>query len=130
LILQENAQTNNSSAFHLQVEELPTGTVPAAKDFLNKAQAFVDADSIKGKLTLRPMRQGDRFRPYGMKQGSKLLSDFLTDRKVSFLDKQAQLVATDTATNAIIWVVGREIDHRYRITPTTKRILRLFCVDG
>jgi tRNA(Ile)-lysidine synthase len=130
LILQENAQTNNSSAFHLQVEELPTGTVPTAKDFLNKSQAFVDADSIKGKLTLRPMRQGDRFRPYGMKQGSKLLSDFLTDRKVSLLDKQAQLVATDTATNAIIWVVGREIDHRYRITPTTKRILRLFCVDG
>ena len=127
LILQENAQTNNSSAFHLQVEELPTGTVPAAKDFLNKAQAFVDADSIKGELTLRPMRQGDRFRPYGMKQGSKLLSDFLTDRKVSLLDKQAQLVATDSATDAIIWVVGREIDHRYRITPTTKRILRLIC---
>ncbi|MEE0871189.1 MAG: tRNA lysidine(34) synthetase TilS [Bacteroidaceae bacterium] len=130
LILQENAQTNNSSAFHLQVEELPTGTVPAAKDFLNKAQAFVDADSIKGELTLRPMRQGDRFRPYGMKQGSKLLSDFLTDRKVSLLDKQAQLVATDSATNAIIWVVGREIDHRYRITPTTKRILRLICIGG
>ena len=130
LILQENGQTNNSSAFHLQVEELPTGTVPAAKDFLNKSQAFVDADNIKGELTLRPMRQGDRFRPYGMKQGSKLLSDFLTDRKVSFLDKQAQLVATDTATNAIIWVVGREIDHRYRITPTTKRILRLICVGG
>ena len=130
LILQENTQTNNSSAFYLQVEELPTGTIPSAQDFLNKTQAFVDADSIKGELTLRPMRQGDRFRSYGMKQGSKLLSDFLTDRKVSLLDKQAQLVATDSATDAIIWVVGREIDHRYRITPTTKRILRLICVGG
>jgi tRNA(Ile)-lysidine synthase len=127
LILQENAQTNNSSAFHLQVEELPTGTVPAAKDFLNKAQAFVDADNIKGELTLRPMRQGDRFRPYGMKHGTKLLSDFLTDRKVSILDKQTQLVAVDSSTDAIIWIVGREIDHRYRISPTTKRILRLTC---
>ena len=129
LILREKESSANTT-LHLRIEELPTGTVPAAKDFLNKAQAFVDADSIKGELTLRPMRQGDRFRPYGMKQGSKLLSDFLTDRKVSFLDKQAQLVATDTATNAIIWVVGREIDHRYRITPTTKRILRLICVGG
>ena len=129
LILLEKESSANTT-LHLRIEELPTGTVPAAKDFLNKAQAFVDADSIKGELTLRPMRQGDRFRPYGMKQGSKLLSDFLTDRKVSFLDKQAQLVATDTATNAIIWVVGREIDHRYRITPTTKRILRLICVGG
>lgn len=126
LILKEKESSANTTS-HLRIEELPTGTVPAAKDFLNKAQAFVDADSIKGELTLRPMRQGDRFRPYGMKQGSKLLSDFLTDRKVSLLDKQAQLVATDSATDAIIWVVGREIDHRYRITPTTKRILRLIC---
>ena len=129
LILREKESSANTT-LHLRIEELPTGTVPAAKDFLNKAQAFVDADSIKGELTLRPMRQGDRFRPYGMKQGSKLLSDFLTDRKVSFLDKQAQLVAVDSSTDAIIWVVGREIDHRYRITPTTKRILRLICVGG
>ena len=129
LILLEKESSANTTS-HLRIEELPTGIVPTAKDFLNKAQAFVDADNIKGELTLRPMRQGDRFRPYGMKQGSKLLSDFLTDRKVSLLDKQAQLVATDSATDAIIWVVGREIDHRYRITPTTKRILRLFCVDG
>ena len=129
LILLEKESSANTTS-HLRIEELPTGTVPAAKDFLNKAQAFVDADSIKGELTLRPMRKGDRFRPYGMKQGSKLLSDFLTDRKVSFLDKQAQLVATDSANDAIIWVVGREIDHRYRITPTTKRILRLICVGG
>ena len=128
-ILQENKASDNTTS-HLRIEELPTGIVPTAKDFLNKSQAFVDADSIKGEVTLRPMRQGDRFRPYGMKQGSKLLSDFLTDRKVSLLDKQAQLVATDSATNAIIWVVGREIDHRYRITPTTKRILRLICVGG
>ena len=129
LILLEKESSANTTS-HLRIEELPTGTVPAAKDFLNKAQAFIDADSIKGELTLRPMRKGDRFRPYGMKQGSKLLSDFLTDRKVSLLDKQAQLVATDSANDAIIWVVGREIDHRYRITPTTKRILRLICVGG
>ena len=129
LILREKESSANTTS-HLRIEELPTGIVPTAKDFLNKAQAFVDADNIKGELTLRPMRQGDRFRPYGMKQGSKLLSDFLTDRKVSILEKQTQLVATDSATDAIIWVVGREIDHRYRITPTTKRILRLICVGG
>ena len=129
LILQEKGTSANTT-LQLHIEELPTGTVPAAKDFLNKAQAFVDADNIKGELTLRPMRQGDRFRPYGMKQGTKLLSDFLTNRKVPLLEKQAQLVAVDSATDAIIWVVGREIDHRYRISPTTKRILRLICVGG
>ena len=119
--------TSANTTLQLHIEELPTGIVPSTHDFLNKAQAFIDADSIKGALVLRPMRQGDRFRPYGMKKGTKLLSDFLTDRKVSLLDKQAQLVAVDSATDDIIWVVGREIDHRYRITPTTNRILRLIC---
>ena len=126
LILQEKGTSANTT-LQLHIEELPTGIVPSTHDFLNKAQAFIDADCIKGEPVLRPMRQGDRFRPYGMKQGSKLLSDFLTDRKVSLLDKQAQLVAVDSATDDIIWVVGREIDHRYRITPTTNRILRLIC---
>ena len=125
-ILQENKASDNTAS-QLHIDELPTGTVLTTQDFLNKAQAFIDADSIKGALVLRPMRQGDRFRPYGMKKGTKLLSDFLTDRKVSLLDKQAQLVAVDSATDDIIWVVGREIDHRYRITPTTNHILRLTC---
>ena len=125
-ILQENKASDNTAS-QLHIDELPTGTVLTTQDFLNQSQAFIDADSIKGALVLRPMRQGDRFRPYGMKKGTKLLSDFLTDRKVSLLDKQAQLVAVDSATDDIIWVVGREIDHRYRITPTTNRILRLIC---
>ena len=126
LILQEKGTSANTT-LQLHIEELPTGIVPSTHDFLNKAQAFIDADSIKGEPVLRPMRQGDRFRPYGMKHGTKLLSDFLTDRKVSILDKQTQLVAVDSSTDAIIWIVGREIDHRYRISPTTKRILRLTC---
>ena len=125
-ILQENKASDNTAS-QLHIDELPTGTVLTTQDFLNQTQAFIDADSIKGALVLRPMRQGDRFRPYGMKKGTKLLSDFLTDRKVSLLDKQAQLVAVDSATDDIIWVVGREIDHRYRITSTTNRILRLIC---
>ena len=126
LILQEKGTSANTT-LQLHIEELPTGIVPSTHDFLNKTQAFIDADSIKGEPVLRPMRQGDRFRPYGMKHGTKLLSDFLTDRKVSILDKQTQLVAVDSSTDAIIWIVGREIDHRYRISPTTKRILRLTC---
>ena len=126
LILQEKGTSANTT-LQLHIEELPTGIVPSTHDFLNKAQAFIDADCIKGEPVLRPMRQGDRFRPYGMKHGTKLLSDFLTDRKVSILDKQTQLVAVDSSTDAIIWIVGREIDHRYRISPTTKRILRLTC---
>lgn len=109
----------------LVTELLSAERYPDQKDFLNKEQAFVDADCIKGPLQLRRVLPGDRFRPYGMYKGTKLVSDFLTDRKVNLLAKQSQLVAYDTATDAIVWVCGRDIDHRYRITKQTTRILRL-----
>ena len=98
---------------------------PQREDFLNKQQAFINAQLLQGPLLLRRAQTGDRFRPYGMKHGSKLLSDLLTNRKVNLLDKQSQLVVIDSTTNQIIWVVGQEIDHRYRIDETTPEILRL-----
>lgn len=124
-ILQKRIAHPGTTSPSLVVELLAPKKRPGIKDFLDKSKAFIDADSISGSLQLRPLRSGDRFRPYGMTNGTKLLSDYLTDRKVNLLAKQAQLVAYDTATGAIVWLVGREIDHRYRITTQTTRILRL-----
>ena len=123
-VLREKAD-NTPLAAQLLVESLPKGETPTRKDFLNKEQAFIDADKIKGQLCIRALRQGDRFTPYGMKHGSKLVSDYLTDRKVNLLDKAQQLVVIDSATSNIVWIVGREIDHHYRLLPTTSHILRL-----
>ena len=85
--------------------------------------ATLDADKVKFPLTLRPVDIGDRFVPFGMK-GSKLVSDYLTDQKVSILDKRRQLVMVDSS-GAIIWLVGRRTDNRYRISNDTKRIIRI-----
>jgi tRNA(Ile)-lysidine synthase len=63
------------------------------------------------------------FCPFGM-EGHKLVSDFLTDSKLSLLEKRRQLVVTD-ATGAILWLVGLRTDNRYRVTPQTTTILRL-----
>ena len=114
----------------LLIQELPDGFKPEHKDFLNKKQAFIDADCLKGSLTLRHIVLGDRFRPYGMKNGTKLISDYLTDRKVNRLCKQEQLVAIDTANGNIVWLVGHEIDHRYCITSQTLNILHLSINKG
>lgn len=83
----------------------------------------VDAEKLSFPLTLRPVVQGDRFHPLGMK-GSKLLSDFMTDQKMSYREKSKQLVLTN-ADGTIIWVVGRRIDHRFRITPSTTQVMDL-----
>lgn len=78
----------------------------------------LDADSVVFPLTLRTVENGDRFVPFGMR-GSKLVSDFLTDNKLSLLEKRRQLVLCD-ASDRILWVIGRRPDNRFRITPETK----------
>ena len=67
-------------------------------------RAMLDTSKLKKPLTLRSVRKGDRFAPFGMR-GTKLVSDYLTDRKKSIIDKRQQLVVTD-ATGAIVWLVG------------------------
>lgn len=124
-ILQEKTEYHAESIPELIITRLPSGTVIRKEDFTDRQQALVDADSISGTLELRYVQTGDRFQPFGFVSGSKLVSDYLTDRKVSLFDKQKQLVAIDSATQRIVWLVGREIDNRYRITQSTKNILRI-----
>ncbi len=83
----------------------------------------LDADKVRFPLTLRTFRNGDRFVPFGMK-GSKLVSDFLTDNKVSIIEKCRQYVLCD-AENRIIWLVNRRPDNRFCIKSDTKCALRI-----
>ena len=85
--------------------------------------ATLDADKVRFPLTLRPVQEGDRFQPYGMK-GQKLVSDFLTDLKQNILEKRRQLVVTD-ATGTIVWLVGLRIAHPFRITDATTSVLSI-----
>ena len=85
--------------------------------------ASLDASDIKFPLTLRHIHPGDRFVPFGM-TGTKLVSDYLTDRKKNIFEKRAQLVLTD-AQQRILWLVGERTDNRFRITPHTQQALRL-----
>lgn len=85
--------------------------------------ACFDAEKVRFPLTLRTVQQGDRFIPFGMK-GSRLVSDFLTDLKISLLEKRRQLIVTDAEGN-IIWVVGRRPAALYSIQGNTHKTLLL-----
>ena len=63
------------------------------------------------------------FIPFGM-TGKKLVSDYLTDRKMAFFDKEKQLVMTDSENN-ILWLIGQRLDNRMRIAENTKKILTI-----
>ena len=83
--------------------------------------ACLDADKVRFPLTLRTMQTADRFIPFGM-EGSKLVSDFLTDLKLPLTLKRQQLVLTD-ASDSIIWVVGLRPAAPYCIGSDTKNEL-------
>ena len=83
----------------------------------------LDKEKIEFPLTVRITQPGDRFVPFGM-NGSKLVSDYLTDRKISLWVKRSQMVVTDANDN-ILWLVGHRTDHRFRITPSTTSVLKI-----
>ena len=83
----------------------------------------VDRAKVLFPLTIRPLKPGDRFVPFGMKH-SKLVSDFLTDRKRTLFDKRNQLVVTD-ANDRIVWLVGERVDDRVKITSASSVALTL-----
>ncbi|MBR3758057.1 MAG: tRNA lysidine(34) synthetase TilS [Bacteroidaceae bacterium] len=92
--------------------------------------ATFDAAQVEFPLTIRPWQMGDKFAPFGMKGKKKLVSDLLTDLKLSRFEKEAQLIVND-ARGRILWVVGRRTDERARVTEQTKEIIeiRLNSVD-
>ena len=92
---------------------------------ISKSDTCITLDKAKVEfpLTIRIIQTGDRFQPFGM-QGSKLVSDYLTDRKQSLWAKRSQMVVTD-ANDHIVWLVGHRIAHPFRITPSTTSVLKI-----
>ncbi len=83
---------------------------------------FVDKDKLEFPLTVRHWETGDYFYPLGM-QGKKKLSKFFKDEKLSVLEKEkAELLCTH---DAIIWVVNRRLDNRFKVTENTTQILKI-----
>jgi len=89
---------------------------------LTPEYAYLDADKLCFPLTQRYAEEGDRFRPFGMK-GSRLVSDFLTDKKFSRFAKEQQCLLV--SGKDVVWVIGQRSDDRYRVTKDTRRI---YCI--
>lgn len=89
----------------------------------DKCCCMADAANVVFPLTIRLVAPGDRFKPFGM-NGSKLVSDYLTDIKLNLFDKQRQLIMTD-AEGHTVWLVGLRPDDRIRITGHTAEAIKI-----
>ncbi|NLP09188.1 tRNA lysidine(34) synthetase TilS [bacterium] len=88
----------------------------------DKKRAWVDGDKLTLPLTLRPMRDADRFRPLHL-AGSKSLSDFFIDEKVPrHLRRRIPILWSG---DQVVWVCGQRLDDRFKVTAETTRIYEL-----
>ena len=85
--------------------------------------ATLDAAKVQFPLTIRRIEEGDWMQPYGMK-GRKLLSDLMTDLKMTVFEKRRQLVAVDSQ-GVIVWLVGLRVDQRVSVSGTTDSVLEV-----
>ncbi len=84
--------------------------------------AFLNADHITYPLMIRSFRPGDKFVPLGM-SGHKKLKDFFIDLKVPAEERACTPILTHK--DMILWVCGFRIDDRIKVTPDTKKVLRV-----
>lgn len=114
---QQRAYCGNSVLYFelCDVDSLPTYNVA---DNI----ALLDAEKLSYPLLLRRWNDGDSFIPYGM-NGSKKVSDYLIDRKISMAEKSRQFVLC--SDGEIAWLVGRRIGHKFRITDKSEWVLRI-----
>jgi tRNA(Ile)-lysidine synthase len=96
--------------------------------------AFFDIDKIEYPLLVRYYKTADYFYPMGLskpktpgKAGKKKLSKYFKDEKFSLLDKENTPVLF--SGEKLIWLVGHRIDDRYKITRSTKNVLKMTIVD-
>jgi tRNA(Ile)-lysidine synthase len=90
--------------------------------FDNPNTIYIDYNKIQFPLIIRKWQKGDYFFPIGL-NGKKKLSKFFKDEKMSLLEKENAWVLC--SNNDIIWVIGKRLDERFKVTKTTSKLLKI-----
>ncbi len=88
---------------------------------IEKDETYIDYDKLDLPLRIRNRRPGDRFKPLNSNYFKKVKSYFI-DLKIPLYKREMISLVIDNS-NRIVWIVGFQIDNRFKITEETKRIL-------
>lgn len=132
LILTEISESNKNQYLILEEDstleiplEMKISKLDRTPEFqfpTNPKIACFDFNLLKFPLRLRKWKDGDSFRPIGMK-GKKKISDFFIDQKFSLQEKENTWLLFSGSN--IMWVLGHRMDDRFKITNSTTKIFRL-----
>ena len=99
---------------------LPAGDVNMKSE---NCFAYFDYAQLQFPLSIRYKRTGDYFYPFGMKNKKKKVSKFFKDIKLNLAAKEEVLIFL--SGERIAWVVEHRTDERFRITPSTTKVLQV-----
>ncbi|MCK5780969.1 MAG: tRNA lysidine(34) synthetase TilS [Flavobacteriales bacterium] len=128
LLLSKLKEKKTSSFFITEDDTIvntPINIYLSENKHLNKTRNLNIAQFDKSKLTfpleLRKWENADFFFPIGM-NGKKKISKFYKDEKFSTIDKENQWLLT--SGSAIIWVIGKRMDERFKVTESTSAVIQ------
>ena len=82
---------------------------------------YLDKSALKYPMVVRKWKKGDYFYPFGM-TGKKKLSKYFKDEKIDIISKEKQWLLC--SEDAIVWVIGRRADNRFKVKEDTAQIAR------
>lgn len=85
-------------------------------------RVYFDVAKLRGALTVRSIRNGDRIKPLGM-TGTRKLSDLLIDAKVDRPLREE--IPVLLCGSKIFWVVGLAVSEEFKVTDTSKFVFKL-----
>jgi tRNA(Ile)-lysidine synthase len=89
--------------------------------------AYLDLAKCGDRLTVRARKRGDRFQPLGL-AGFKKLGEFMIDARIP--QAWRDNIPIVCSSQQIVWVAGWRIDERVKVSPQTRRVLRLKFIPG
>ncbi len=109
-------------SYEFEFFKFHSATVPKATMSDNPFIEYIDASALGKELLIRSWNEGDWFVPLGMKEKKKI-SDFFIDQKIPLFEKQTiPIVISD---GSVVWICGKRLDDRYKITPKTTSVIKL-----
>jgi tRNA(Ile)-lysidine synthase len=105
-----------------QLPKIEIEKISVLPSIFSKSTIFLDELKIKGKISIRKWQIGDRIYPIGL-EGSKLISDVITDAKIPNHLRENQLVLTDE--DKILACLNLSIDRRAIASKSSQSILKI-----
>lgn len=117
LLIEEFPATLSLGKYTYTFNVMPT---PMVMD-QGKDTALLDFKHIEHPLLLRKWKTGDYLYPIGMEMKKKKVSRMLINDKVPIHEKEHVIVLE--SNKRIAWIVGMRLDERFKIKPTTEKVL-------